>query len=82
MNAIIIKSARCKGKGRDPYKRINGISKEILLKVAEIDENAVLLVPSNTKWQNQQYKIAVFVGAYGWTHRQCKDSDYNIIAEI
>lgn len=81
MKAILVSSAVCKGSGSDKFKRITGLTKAILSQVKGIDAEAVILVPSNTQYQGQMYKLAkAFRG--GFNHRQINDADYQIIATI
>jgi hypothetical protein len=80
--AILVENAVCVGSGKDWWKRINGLTKAVIEKCNSIDDTASILVPSHTNYNGQKYKLALFSGSYGYTHRQINDRDYDIIATI
>ncbi len=81
IKAILVSTAVCKGSGSDKFKSITGLTKAVLAQVKEIDPEAVILVPSNTEYQGQKYKLAkAFRG--GFNHRQINDADYQVVATI
>lgn len=76
--AVLVTPAKCYGSGRDRYRHISGLTKDIL---AQVPEGHTILVPSHTKYQGQFYKKAI-KDRKCWTHRQAEDSDYVIVKTI
>lgn len=78
--AVLIANAVCHGKGKDRYKYITGVSKET---VSTIPAGISILVHSNTNYQGQQYKLAVYnEKTKRWIHRQINIDAYRVVAVI
>lgn len=83
--AVIVHSAECKGSGNDPYKWVTGLTQRVLDEVSALVEETpvAILVPSNTDWQGEKYKRAIWNGARKiWEHRFVFARNFVIVGRI
>jgi hypothetical protein len=84
-HAVRVISAECIGKGKDRFKRVNGITKDVKAKIEFLEKKhgpLTILVDSHTFYQGQRYKKAIQAPDGSFVHRQINDSDYIIVDTI
>jgi hypothetical protein len=88
IKAILVVDAECKGIGKDRYKYVTGMTKDIQEQIAELKKEhgeLEILVHSHTNFGGQIYKrVLSYSGQNGlrWYHRQAVDNQYYIVAEV
>ncbi|MHC5062154.1 MAG: hypothetical protein ACYTFK_13910 [Planctomycetota bacterium] len=85
VHAVRVISAECIGKGKDCFKRVNGITKDVKAKIEILEKKhgpLTILVDSHTFYQGQRYKKAIQIPNGSFVHRQIKVSDYIVVATI